>query len=101
MTPTTSLNPAPPISAAGPSGSTGLTAIVRRGRDFGAELHPHVSDGCHIVSSSRYEKDYVRVPVGQLLEPYLARGLRLRMSRPGRAPSLIRPDAIRGRPIEA
>jgi hypothetical protein len=76
---------------------SGLHAVVARGADTGMVLRPHLQDGAHIVSTSRFETDYVRVPLDQPLEPWLARGYKLRMSAPGRPPSLIRPASIRGR----
>lgn len=75
----------------------GLHYVVSRGKAAGTVLRPHVQDGHHIVSPTRYETDYVRVPVHEQLETYFARGLSLRMSAPGVAPSLISPGSIRGR----
>jgi hypothetical protein len=77
---------------------TGLHYVVTRGAKAGVVLRPHVhDDGCLVVSPSRYEKDYVRLPSGTSPEPHLRQGLRLRMSAPGCAPSLIIPASIRGR----
>jgi len=58
---------------------------------------PHERDGFYVVSPDRYEKNYIRVPVGEPLEPFLARGLKLRMSAPGHPSSLIAPTSILGR----
>lgn len=85
----------PPVGA-GPNGR--LHAMVSRGPKAGTMLRPHVhADGCHVVSPTRFEADYIRVPADQPLDDYLRRGLKLRMSAPGIAPSLISPDSIRGR----
>ncbi len=75
-----------------------LHFVVARGKSSGRTLHPHVhADGCYVVSPTRFERDYIRVHADQPLEDFLRRGLRLRMSAPGVAPSLIIPDSIRGR----
>lgn len=88
-------NGAPPVGA-GPNGH--LHAMVSRGPKAGTMLRPHVhADGCHVVSPTRFEADYIRVSADQPLEDYLRRGLKLRMSAPGIAPSLISPGSIRGR----
>lgn len=91
-----------PISTGNPPnglGSNGrLHAMVSRGPKAGTILRPHVhADGCHVVSPTRFEVDYIRLSADQPLEDYLRRGLKLRMSAPGIAPSLISPDSIRGR----
>jgi hypothetical protein len=97
----------PPASAATPGlaprlgehpSNAGLHVVVRRGEAVGTVLRPHIhSDGCYVVSPSRSEKDYIRVPAGEPLEPYLRRGLSLRMKAPGVAQSLISPASIQGR----
>ena len=74
-----------------------LHYVVRHGKATGTVLRPHIQDGCYIVSPTRFERDYIRVPVHQPLEPHLGRGLSLRMSAPGVAPSLISPSSILGR----
>jgi hypothetical protein len=76
---------------------TGPYAIVKRGPSAGTVLLPHEHDGFYVVSPDRYEKNYIRVPVGEPLEPFLARGLKLRMSAPGHPSSLIAPASILGR----
>ncbi len=86
-----SLTPSPP--------PTGLHALVSRGPHAGIVLRPHVQDGFHIVSPTKYKADYIFVPIDEPLEPYLTRGLKLRMSAPNIAPSLIMPASIRGRAI--
>lgn len=79
-----------------PGALDGIHAFVSRGRRKGAVLRPHVQDGTYIVSHTRYEADYIRVPLHEPLAPYLAKGLKLRMSAPAIAPSLVTPDSIRG-----
>jgi hypothetical protein len=78
-----------------------LHAVVRRGRDPGTILYPHIhADGCYVVSLSRYEKHYIRVRSLDKVKEYLGRGYALRMSNQHgtehRAPSLIVPDSIIG-----
>lgn len=81
----------------GPSGIDGVHAFVSRGREKGTLLRPHVhADGCHVVSPTRFERDYLRVPATEPIEPYLAKGLSLRMSARSIAPSLISAGSIRG-----
>jgi len=75
----------------------GLHYVVSRGKAAGTVLRPHEQDGHYIVSPTRFETDYQRIPLGQPLEPYLKQGLSLRMSAPGVAPSLISPGSILGR----
>ncbi len=79
------------------TGALGLHAIKKRGANIGVVLRPHVQDGAYVVSTSRYARDYVRVPLHEPLEPWLLRGYSLRMSAPGHSPSLIAPASIRGR----
>ena len=50
-----------------------LHAVVARGKAKGLILRPHVQDDHHIVSMTRFEADYVRVPLHQPLERWLAR----------------------------
>lgn len=72
-----------------------LTYEVREGADVGLVLTPHVHrDNCYVVSMTRFARDYVRVPVGESLLPWVHRGYSVRMSAPGRAPSLIHPVSI-------
>ncbi len=79
------------------SDPTGLHAVISRGANIGAILLPHVQNGAYIVSRSRFETDYIRVPLDEPLEPWLVLGCKLRMSVAGHAPSLIAPASIRGR----
>lgn len=76
-----------------------LLFTVKRGKAIGTILRPHVhSDGCYVVSMTRFEKDYVRVENESELVDWVARGYRVRMSNPGvpnhRSPSLIAPASI-------
>ena len=75
----------------------GLHYIVSRGKAAGTVLRPHEQDGHYIVSQTRFETDYQRIPLDESIEPYLKQGLSLRMSAPGVAPSLISPGSILGR----
>lgn len=74
----------------------GIHAFVARGRNKGKVLRPHVQDGGYIVSPSRYEADYIKIPLSEPLKQYLEKGLRLRMSAPNHAPSLVMPAPIYG-----
>ena len=76
---------------------SGLYYVVTRGKGAGTVLRPHIQDDHYIVSATRFESDYQRVPVSQPVEPYLKQGLSLRMSARGVAPSLISPGSILGR----
>jgi hypothetical protein len=82
------------------SNSEGLYYKVKRGKDNGVVLLPHIhEDGCYVVSPTRFKIDYIRVPRGEALSPWLKKGLKLRMSNPDqrtRAPSLIAPPSIEG-----
>ena len=81
----------------GEAGIDGVHAFVSRGASKGTVLRAHVhADGCHVVSSTRFEADYLRVPATEPIGPYLAKGLSLRMSAPTIAPSLISAISIRG-----
>lgn len=78
-----------------------LHFVVRRGKAAGVSLYPHVhSDGCYVVSPSRFEKDYIQVRSIDEVKAYLRRGYSLRMSNENaaghRAPSLITPSSISG-----
>jgi hypothetical protein len=74
----------------------GIHAFVSRGPNKGLVLKPHIQDGCYIVSPTRFEADYIRVSLSEPVGKYLAQGLKLRMSCPSFAPSLISPASIRG-----
>ncbi|WP_120010071.1 hypothetical protein [Teichococcus vastitatis] len=90
--------PAAKLSATGGGSNDRLHAFVQRGKNKGLKLTPHVhEDGCYVVSPTRYEEDYIRVPADQPLERYLQQGLRLRMSAPIHGNSLIVPTSIFGR----
>ena len=88
-----------PVAAYDPPNSSecGLHYVVSRGKVKGTVLRPHVQDGHYIVSPTRFEADYLRIPINEPIEPYLKQGLSLRMSAPGVAPSLISPGSILGR----
>ncbi|MBO1077361.1 hypothetical protein [Roseomonas marmotae] len=94
------LDPAPtprPIATSGGANNR-LHAFVKRGKNKGMKLVPHIyEDGCYVVSPTRYEEDYIRVPADQPLERYLQQGLRLRMSARVHGHSLIMPESIYGR----
>lgn len=79
------------------SSNSDLHYVVSRGKAAGTVLRPYVQASHFIVSPTRFEKDYIRVPVDQPLEPFLKRGFSLRMSALGVAPSLISAASIVGR----
>jgi hypothetical protein len=90
--------PRPARQSSPPANTTGLHYVVTRGTNAGTVLRPHIhTDGHLVVSPTRFEKDYVRLPSDTDVEPYLSGGYSLRMSAPGCAPSLIAPASIRGR----
>ena len=80
-----------------------LHAFVARGPKTGTILYPHLhTDGCYVVSKTRFEKDYVRVADLADLLSWLERDYKLRMSNRHLgvpAPSLIHPKAIY-RPVQ-
>ena len=76
-----------------------LFSTVRRGSAVGTILRPHRhADGCFVVSTSRYAKDYIRISSELELPKWVAKGYSVRMSNPSvashRAPSLISPASI-------
>jgi hypothetical protein len=75
-----------------------LYAVIARGKNKGLKLYPHRhEDGMYVVSPTRFERDYVRVPSEEGLAEWLSKGYRLRMSNSAAgvsAPSLIRPASI-------
>ena len=76
-----------------------LQATVKRGKAIGTKLTPHKhNDGCYVVSRTRFEKDYIRVPSEADLPDWVAKGYRVRMSNPlvpeHKAASLIAPTSI-------
>ena len=77
---------------------SGLHAFVSRGANEGTLLFPHRHrDGCFVVSKTRFEKDYIRVPDEPDLIGWLEKGYSLRMSNPEggvKQPSLIEPHKI-------
>jgi hypothetical protein len=89
----------------GDSRQTGdLFAIITRGKNKGTKLYPHKhEDGMYVVSPTRFERDYIRVPHKEGLAEWLGKGYRLRMSNLAagvRAPSLIRSASISGKTRE-
>jgi hypothetical protein len=85
----------------GSSERNGLHAVVQRGKAVGTILIPHIhADGCYVVSTSRYEKDYVRLQLVEDVKEHLRRGYSLRMSNPEqpnhKAPSLITSASVIG-----
>ena len=74
---------------------TALSYRITRGKHAGQVLSPHAhEDGSFVVSNTRFVADYIRVKSEAELPGWLAKGYRLRMSRPDRAPSLIMPASI-------
>ena len=74
-----------------------LYAVIARGKNKGLKLYPHRhEDGRYVVSPTRYEQDYVRVPSKEGLAEWLSKGYR-RVSNSAAgvsAPSLILPASI-------
>ncbi len=75
-----------------------LHAFVARGADKGALLYPHRhEDGFFVVSPTKFERDYIRVPNEADLIGHLEAGLKLRMSNPAKglaAPRLMSPESV-------
>ncbi|MGY4349725.1 hypothetical protein ACVWXM_006218 [Bradyrhizobium sp. GM7.3] len=75
-----------------------LYAVIARGKNKGIKLYPHRhEDGMYVVSPTRFERDYIRIPSKEGLVEWLSKGYRLRMSNSVAgvsAPSLIRPTSI-------
>jgi hypothetical protein len=74
-----------------------ITAEVSRGPLMGQPLTPHIyRDGKYIVSSSKFEEDYIRADDLEEAIALVMAGYKLRMSNPeiGHAPSLINPESI-------
>lgn len=75
-----------------------LHAFVSRGPNKGTLLFPHKhEDGAYVVSMTRFEQDYIRVPDAADLLGWLEKGYRLRMSNAAAgapAPRLIEPRTI-------
>lgn len=76
-----------------------LRYTVRRGKDSGIHLWPHrFEDGQYVVSPTRFEEDYVRVPTLEALIACWRNGFKIRMSnlseRSRSGASLIEPGNI-------
>ncbi len=75
-----------------------LFAVITRGKNKGTKLYPHKhEDGMYVVSPTRFERDYIRVPHKEGLAEWLGKGYRLRMSNlaaGGPAPSLSRSASV-------
>ena len=74
-----------------------MSARVSRGADKGVVLAPHRhSDGCYVVSPTRFEKDYIRVSSLEEVYAHYVNGLNVRMSNKtfAKAPRLISPGSI-------
>ena len=71
-----------------------IRATVMRGKNTGILLMPHIyKDGMYVVSKTRFECDYIRVPSLDAVATHIADGYSVRMSNPEEgvvAPSLIR-----------
>ncbi|MGY3531174.1 hypothetical protein [Bradyrhizobium sp. USDA 4452] len=82
------------------TGSHELRVTVQRGRAKGSILVPHRhSDGCFVVSMTRFESDYIRLRSIREVVEHLRRGYSLRMSgdhASTKSPSLISPSSIVG-----
>jgi len=91
---------ADPEDALASTGEHELHARVQRGRAKGSILVPHRhSDGCFVVSMTRFERDYIRLRSIQEVVEHLRRGYSLRMIAhhgPTKSPSLISSSSIVG-----
>lgn len=75
-----------------------IVATVKRGQYAGKSLFPHKhKDGTYVVSSTRFEKDYIYVHTLEEVKNHILEGFSVRMSNPSEginASSLIAPSAI-------
>lgn len=76
-----------------------IYSIVKRGKAVGTKLTPHLYAGNYfVVSKTRFERDYVRVPDEPQLMSYVQQGYSVRMSNPDvvnhRSQSLVAPSSI-------
>jgi hypothetical protein len=52
-----------------------LYAVIASGKNKGIKLYPHRhEDGMYVVSPTRFERDYVRVPSIEGLAEWLSKG---------------------------
>jgi hypothetical protein len=73
-----------------------ISTIRKRGNEPGLVLTPHKhKDGTYVASPTRFERDYIRVLSIEALIVHIERGLKIRMSAPGFAPSLIAPASLK------
>lgn len=71
---------------------THIKYTVKRGKAAGTVLTPHrYADGSFVVSKTRFEKDHLHVAKEEDIPEYLALGFKLRMSKDGGVPSLVKP----------
>jgi hypothetical protein len=81
-----------------------LYTVVTCGKHKGTKLYPHKhEDGMYVVSPTRFERDYIRVPHIKDVPEWLGKGYRLRMSNSAagvRAASLILPASISRETLE-
>ncbi|MCD9029576.1 hypothetical protein LDO26_15385 [Luteimonas sp. BDR2-5] len=76
-----------------------ISSVVKRGKAIGTILTPHKhADGMFIVSTTRFERDYIRISDEAQLPQLISKGFKVRMSKHDapnhRAPSLIAPASI-------
>lgn len=83
----------------GLSNVTNITAVISSGKNSGRTLSPHkYPDGKYVVSSSKFEEDYIRVDDLDEVKAFVKAGYKLRMSNlkiiREHAPTLINPEKI-------
>lgn len=73
-----------------------IYAKVSRGPQKGELVSPHRhDDGMYVVSATRFERDYIRVPTLEAFVDEVRKGLRGRMSSPiVKGPRLFSPSSI-------
>lgn len=74
-----------------------IIAKVSRGPQKGEIVTPHRhEDGTYVVSSTRFEKDYIRVATLEDFASEIRKGLKGRMSSPAvKGPRLLSPSSIK------
>ena len=73
-----------------------IQARVARGKLKGEVVTPHRhAEGTYVVSPSRFERDYIRVPTLEDVAAHIRQGLKCRMSSSrAKAPRLFAPASI-------
>ena len=73
-----------------------LIYVAKTGKFAGEKYYPHLhQDGFYVVSSTRFEQDYIKVKTLDEVYEYFKKGLKIRMSHNQSSPSLISPKSIK------